>query len=257
MTSSPPPPEFPFSPFVILTPNLVLVPTPTAISLSTYRDLYSSLHGNPSFCEMAFAHHFPARSWSDEEVHEVIRTRDVVRCWGRRGMGDFAVGLLPPHFHNNFERLQDWAGFDIGKVIKEGLRIVDGFGYDKLFGADGKGLEGMEWVGYAGVRDATTTSLPEREAGDYILPEWKEMVELRYGFGQEYWGKGIARAAAEAVMLWAVEERDVRRFIAETERGNVASGKVLEKLGFVIRGEMPGKGYWKEESQMEWEKVVA
>jgi len=37
-------------------------------------------------------------------------------------------------------------------------------------------------------------------------------------------------------MEWAVVERGVRRFIAETERDNSRSGRVLEKLGFTMSG---------------------
>jgi len=172
-------------------------------------------------------------------------------------MGDFAVGLLPAHFNTNFEPLQNWVGLDIEKVIGEGIRMIDDCGFEKLYGRDGKGLEGMEWVGYAGVRDGTTTSLPARLPSETPLPDWLEMIELRYGLAEAYWGKGIAKGAAEAVMLWGQTERGVRRFIAETERGNAGSGKVLQKLGFVLRGEEPGKGYWKEETEVEWERMVS
>jgi RimJ/RimL family protein N-acetyltransferase len=257
MASSPPAEEIPFTPFAIITPTLILVPTPIAINVQSYRALYAKLHADPTFCTMAFAHHFPPTNWTDSETRETIHTRDVVRCWEKRGMGDFAVGLLPSHFYTNFEHLQNWVGFDIGKVIGEGIRIIDDYGFEKLYGRDGKGLEGMEWVGYAGVRDATTTSLPEHLPSEPPLPDWMEMIELRYGLAEEYWGKGIAKGAAEAVMLWGQNERGVRRFIAETERGNESSGKVLQKLGFVLRGEKPGRGYWKEESGVEWERVVS
>jgi RimJ/RimL family protein N-acetyltransferase len=78
------------------------------------------------------------------------------------------------------------------------------------------------------------------------------MIELRYGVASEYWGKGIAREAAEAVMRWASSERGVKRFIAETERANARSGKVLEKLGFT----MSGTEYWKDPEEIEWDLVV-
>ena len=113
-------------------------------------------------------------------------------------------------------------------------------------------LQTLTWVGYAGVRDATTTSLPEREEGDEELPPWEEMVEVRYGVSGDYWGKGIAGEAARAVMQWASGEMGVRRFIAETEKTNVRSGRVLGKMGF----RESGTGYWKEESEVEWERVV-
>ncbi|KAL4995498.1 hypothetical protein BDV10DRAFT_174627 [Aspergillus recurvatus] len=78
------------------------------------------------------------------------------------------------------------------------------------------------------------------------------MVELRYGIEPEFWGQSMAREAAEAVIQWAIDERGVKRFIAETERGNSRSATVLQKLGF----KLSGTDYWKEESEIEWELVV-
>lgn len=54
-------------------------------------------------------------------------------------------------------------------------------------------------------------------------------------------------------MLWAEKERGVTRFIAETERANVASKKILRKLGFM---ELDGNEYWKDQDEIEWERIV-
>ncbi|CAG8933604.1 unnamed protein product [Penicillium salamii] len=219
-------------PFVIVTPRLIIIPTPTAVSINSYRSLYSSLHANVAFCEMAFGHHFPPRTWTDEETRDVIQTRDIERCWGRRDLGDFAVALLPPAFQTD--------------SCME-LSIVKGEICERMFNQIG--LDDLQWVGYAGVRDATTTSLPPRDAADPALPPWQEMVEVRYGISPQFWGQGLAKEAARAVMQWSVDEKGVRRFIAETERGNSRSGKLLQKLGFTPSG----TDYWKEPSEIEWE----
>jgi RimJ/RimL family protein N-acetyltransferase len=79
------------------------------------------------------------------------------------------------------------------------------------------------------------------------------MVELRYGVAPCCWGQGVAREAAEAVMQWAATERGVKRFIAETEKENARSGRVLEKMGF----KKSGTGYWKDEDEVEWERDAA
>jgi RimJ/RimL family protein N-acetyltransferase len=65
----------------------------------------------------------------------------------------------------------------------------------------------MEWVGYAGIRDGITTSMPLRTADDAPLPSLRKLVELRYGIVLAYWGKGIAHEAAEVVMKWGVRVR--------------------------------------------------
>jgi RimJ/RimL family protein N-acetyltransferase len=231
--------EYLQSPFILVTDRLVVVPTPIAIRYNAYIHLYGSLHASEAFCQMAFGPHFLARKWSDEETKDVVLTRDLGRCWKQRGMGDFAVGL----------RTGVVAG-DSGRRLEgeENVRIVEGGDLDLNLDL----LRNVEWMGYAGVRDATTTSMPSREPGDEPLPHWQEMVELRYGVHEKGWGKGIAGEAARAVMQWAVTERGVRRFLAETEKTNVRSGKVLQKMGF----RESGTNYWKEPSEIEWERVL-
>ncbi|KAH7169957.1 GNAT domain-containing protein [Dactylonectria macrodidyma] len=231
--------------FVLLTKRLVIVPTPTAILLPSYHTLFASLHANELFCQTAFGHHLPASNWSKEKTHEVI-LRDVVQRWGRRGMGDFAVGLRASMENRHAEKGRSLQG------SPDELQIFEGADYSALVRSDEQTLDAITWVGYAGVRDATTTSMPARTEKDPVLPPWLEMIELRYGLDQDYWGQGLAKEAAEAVMQWAVSEQGARRFIAETERGNAQSGRVLQKMGFSLSG----TDYWKEPSEIEWERVV-
>ncbi|KXG54446.1 Acyl-CoA N-acyltransferase [Penicillium griseofulvum] len=228
-----------FEQFAILTPRFVIVPTTIAVSFNSYRALYSELHANVDFCQMGFGHHFPARTWSDEETRNQIQTRDIERCWQRRGLGDFAVGLRGP---STFES-------DTQSTENGDFTLLKGNDYVRLAGPNDIHLAASEWVGYAGLRDATTTSMPPREAGDPALPSWVEMIELRYGVSPKFWGKGIVQEASKAIMRWAVEERGVKRFIAETERENSRSAKVLQKLGFTLSD----TNYWKEPSELEWE----
>ncbi|KAF1359959.1 hypothetical protein EJ07DRAFT_24532, partial [Lizonia empirigonia] len=220
------------TPFILITPCLVIVPTPIAIRSDAYVRLYGSLHANPAFCQMAFGPHFPPVQWGDEGTREVIATRDLERCWKTGGLGDFAVGL----------RAKDGSQFNPGSLGKSVDRE------EAVDGLSAQLLDEIEWAGYAGVRDATTTSMPDRLVGDEPLPPWQEMVELRYGVHGDYWGRGVAGEAARAVMQWAVSERGVRRFIAETEKANTRSGRVLQKMGF----RESGTDYWKEPSETEW-----
>ncbi|KZM20934.1 uncharacterized protein EKO05_0006339 [Ascochyta rabiei] len=244
--------EYLQSPFVLVTTRLIIVPTPIAVRCIAYVQLYGSLHANEAFCQMAFGPHFLARDLSDEDTTNMIVTRDLERCWRRRGLGDFAVGL----------RTRD-NGLDIspGHVGRElegevPVRLVEVVGDGELdvsvSGLSSQLLNRVKWVGYAGVRDATTTSMPDPVAGDEPLSPWQDMVELRYGVHGDYWGKGVAGEAARAVMQWAASERGVRRFIAETEKTNTRSGQVLQKMGFM----QSNTDYWKEPSELEWEKVV-
>ena len=50
------------------------------------------------------------------------------------------------------------------------------------------------------------------------------------------WGQGFATEAANALLQWALATMDLNRVHAEADTRNMASGRVLEKLGFVREG---------------------
>lgn len=59
---------------------------------------------------------------------------------------------------------------------------------------------------------------------------------LGYCLDEAAWGHGYATEAAGAVLGWAFETLDLNRVQAETDTRNIASARVLEKLGFVREG---------------------
>lgn len=59
---------------------------------------------------------------------------------------------------------------------------------------------------------------------------------LGYCFTQESWGHGYATEAAGAVLRWAFATLDLNRVQAETDTRNLASARVLDKLGFLREG---------------------
>lgn len=61
-------------------------------------------------------------------------------------------------------------------------------------------------------------------------------ASLGYCFGDAVWGHGYATEAARALLGWAFEALDLNRVQAEADTRNVASGRVLEKLGFLREG---------------------
>ena len=63
----------------------------------------------------------------------------------------------------------------------------------------------------------------------------ENVFELGYCVMQKYWGLGIATEAAQGMIKFAVEELGERKFFATHDKENPASGKVLEKLGFVYQ----------------------
>lgn len=57
-----------------------------------------------------------------------------------------------------------------------------------------------------------------------------------YCLDEPAWGQGYATEAMAALLAWAFETLDLNRIQAETDTRNAASGRVLEKLGFVREG---------------------
>jgi RimJ/RimL family protein N-acetyltransferase len=66
-------------------------------------------------------------------------------------------------------------------------------------------------------------------------PEYRS-ASLGYCFDEAAWGHGYATEAARALLQWAFDTLDLNRVQAETDTRNVASARVLEKLGFVREG---------------------
>jgi len=62
------------------------------------------------------------------------------------------------------------------------------------------------------------------------------VVELGYGIDEEYRGYGYATEAVETILAWAFDQPGVTAVAAETEEGNAASRRVLEKCGFLPAG---------------------
>jgi RimJ/RimL family protein N-acetyltransferase len=72
------------------------------------------------------------------------------------------------------------------------------------------------------------------EAGD-VAPE------VGYWIGRPFWGRGYATEALEAGVVWASRTWRRRALVAGHFDDNPASGRVLEKAGFLYTGEVrPG-----------------
>jgi [ribosomal protein S5]-alanine N-acetyltransferase len=58
------------------------------------------------------------------------------------------------------------------------------------------------------------------------------VLEIAYALLPEHWGRGIAVEATRAVMTWGARHLRMTEFHASTDAPNLASIRVLEKLGF-------------------------
>lgn len=61
-------------------------------------------------------------------------------------------------------------------------------------------------------------------------------AELGYWIGVPYWGKGFATEAAAAAVAFGFETLHLNRIYAHHSAGNLASGRVLEKIGMRHEG---------------------
>ncbi|HSM96383.1 MAG TPA: GNAT family N-acetyltransferase [Rhizomicrobium sp.] len=61
-------------------------------------------------------------------------------------------------------------------------------------------------------------------------------AEIGFLFNRGYWGNGYAREAMEAVVAFAFEDLELERLWARFHSGNLASQRLLERLGFSREG---------------------
>jgi [ribosomal protein S5]-alanine N-acetyltransferase len=91
----------------------------------------------------------------------------------------------------------------------------------------------------SGVRLAIELAAEQRFIGWCVLGNWDpdyRSATLGYCFGEAAWGQGFATEAAAALLQWAFATLDLNRVEAETDTRNIASARVLEKLGFLREG---------------------
>ena len=67
-----------------------------------------------------------------------------------------------------------------------------------------------------------------------FLPEVLPAVEIGWRLRRDFWGHGYATEGARAVLRWAFQDRDLDRLISIRHVDNIASGRVMEKLGFTV-----------------------
>jgi ribosomal-protein-alanine N-acetyltransferase len=68
--------------------------------------------------------------------------------------------------------------------------------------------------------------------------EQNRRCEIGYALGSRHWGKGYAFEALHALLDYGFRELDLNRVEADVDPANIASGRVLEKLGFRKEGYM-------------------
>jgi RimJ/RimL family protein N-acetyltransferase len=65
-----------------------------------------------------------------------------------------------------------------------------------------------------------------------LWPETEKLAELGYRLRQMDWGQGLASEGAAALINWGFESAGYDKIFASTMAGNLASRRVMEKIGF-------------------------
>lgn len=60
-------------------------------------------------------------------------------------------------------------------------------------------------------------------------------IDLGYRFMEKEWGKGFATEAAKAILHWGFTERSLETIIGRAHIDNIASQKVLQKVGLTFQ----------------------
>ena len=94
-----------------------------------------------------------------------------------------------------------------------------------LFAADLK--PGLRFVGWVGVTKP------------YWFPEMMPTPEIGWFIDRAHWGQGLATEGATAALRFTFEQVGMERIIGIYHAENLASGRVMEKIGMSFWTELP------------------
>lgn len=116
-----------------------------------------------------------------------------------------------------------------------------------------------EWVEKLNVsyraRGFSRWAVVEKEGGlavgscGFALLPWSGEIDFGYMFRRDRWGRGYASEITSAVLRHGFERYGFKEVVASIAPENAASRRVLEKLGFVYRGNEVMQGE-EEESEI-------
>ena len=109
----------------------------------------------------------------------------------------------------------------------------------------GRVLQSQQRLGFSLLHAALKDGTPAGLCG-LIKRDAFEDVDLGYAFLPAFRGQGLAAEAGEAVRDYAVEVLGLERLVAFTTPDNVASCRLLERIGFEYEGLIP----WGTEGEM-------
>jgi len=107
--------------------------------------------------------------------------------------------------HNNIDKTKEWILFEINQIDKD------------------------DWYRFAIVLKKTNELIG---TGLIYYEEEMKCFEIAYNLGKKYWQKGYASEAMQTIIQFAKEKLQLKEIAARVAKENIASIKVIEKLGF-------------------------
>ncbi|MFT4413271.1 GNAT family N-acetyltransferase [Fredinandcohnia humi] len=112
------------------------------------------------------------------------------------------------------------------------------------FESEDEALEEIEWYGSifesnVGIRWGITLKGTDIIIGSCGFLNWEKRhnrAEVGYELAKEHWNKGIMREALEAVIHYGFTTYEINRIQALVEQENIASLRLLKKVGFNEEG---------------------
>jgi ribosomal-protein-alanine N-acetyltransferase len=93
-------------------------------------------------------------------------------------------------------------------------------------------------VGHPDLLDSDTCVIGWAGVGPLEFDE--SQTEIFYGLSSQHWGKGYSTEAAQAVLDYAFGTIGLKRLVGVTKPENVASVKILEKIGMTFEKKLVG-----------------
>lgn len=128
------------------------------------------------------------------------------------------------------------AGGDAGLALADGYPHADTFDALRMFAENGSEDDDGGWF---------VTLSDGRVIGDCGTLGWTDQqgrVEIGYGLAAPYRGCGYGTEAVRLLAAWVAAQPGVTAVTASVEVGNLASRRLLERIGFVLVEE--AEGHW-------------
>jgi len=152
----------------------------------------------------------------------IVTDRLTLRPWREADKPRFDAIVNTPAMMAHFGGVWPPRGHDVLIDAQIASQATGGF---SMWAVDWRASGAL--IGICGLRRAHHPDTPV--TGD---------LEAGWRIAEPYWGKGVAREAAEASLGWGWANTDDARIIAYTTIGNTRSWGLMERLGMTRRADL-------------------